>query len=797
MKLSRLANHLDAVRQGEGLLAHCPAHGDSHRSLRVDVTKEGKLLVHCRAGCPGRDVLGALPSWVELEGVEVDMDGIDFARGAQAGPVDAVTQAQMAAYLTEAATNDHDGLAAEYAADRFGIDEKSFRALGLGFDPGGPTSYPFLGAMYTDAPRLVVPFHDAEGIPRGFQARDIGPGQTAKAKWSGPKNPLEGQWARAAFFEAGAGIDAVAITEGPGDALTSTAAGVDSVGIRGVANAPAVVAELVAALAGRKVILAGDNDRAGKGMNRALGDALTEAGLTVHVLELPEDVEDISHWFETHRETFVEDYQRAVIQAPRYHTETPAEAAPDSGSELDLASHVGVARRVVELFDGGVCYAAGLGFFIYRDGAWRRDRTQEVRRAIHTISDEFERLGLELDGTDEGTKYAQASKRLRSTPYIDNVLKELKALAPIDLEEFDQHHHLLNFRNGVVDLRSGEMLEHSKGYLLTTQLEFDYDPEAEAPRWEQFLAEIMPDQPDMVPFLQRLVGYGVTGETSEQCFAVLWGTGANGKSIFTDTLAYVFEDLSETTPFSTFEERASGGIPNDLAALRGSRLVFASEGDRGKPMAESIIKRVTGQDLISARFMREEFFSFRPTFLIMLASNHKPRFKSQDEGLWRRVKFIPFARYFADHERDYHLGDKLKAEAPGIAAWAVAGAVQWYRDGLGDPHAVEDATKNYRQTSDALWGFFPGVYEPGSADQWAWGADIYTDYEKWCDAEGLSGGETWRRTTFYEGMEERGCLRVRGSKGVKLTYIRRVGAEAETPAPSSDRQTIFDQGESK
>jgi putative DNA primase/helicase len=811
MKLTTFLNLFEeAVFEGNGWAVTCPGHNDSKPSLRVAVTDDEKLLLKCRAGCSTTDVLEQLGmGYGDLFGIEVDVTNYSKVRQGADVAIAPGDQAKMAGYLASCSTrlteDPPDGLA-DYIKRRFGLDFHQAVDLGLGFDPGGlAEDFDLLGQVYRGVPRLVVPFFDFEGVPRGFQGRDLD--GTSKVRWGGPSNPPEGgSWTRLAVFRADAGIDYVVVTEGPGDALTAVGAGVDAVGIRGAAMSGGVAEELATHLKGRRIVLAGDADSAGQGFNRKLGQALTEAGLDVYLLTLPEGIGDLTEWHEADPAQFAAEFQRAVATAPPLDLPHPPGAQSSADDDFDPTTDVGVARRVLSYFGGRLIHSPGLGFFIYDGGVWRRDDLKRVRLTVHEVSDELEQRLADflaarnaqdieaLGGADKATakKLLRATQRLRSSNVIDNVIKELEAMVNQPHDIFDRHHHLLAFTNGVVDLRSGDLRDHDPDLHLTRRLELPYDPDADCPRWTQFLGEVFPENPEMADYIQRLVGYGVTGETREQCFAVLWGTGANGKSVFTDTLSAVFEPISTTTPFSTFEERSSGGIPNDLAALRGSRLVYASEGERGRPMAEAVIKRVTGQDLITARFMREEFFSFRPTFLIFLATNFKPNFKGQDEGLWRRVKLVPWSRYFAPEERDHFLTLKLKDESIGIAAWAVQGAVEWYRAGLQDPEMVTGATKNYRETADALAGFYPdGPLTKGTRTDFVVGTEAWELYVQWCDDEDLGPKERWTRRTFYNALEERGAEKVKKEVGICLFGIKRAESVVLGNTSTTETDSIF------
>jgi putative DNA primase/helicase len=613
-------------------------------------------------------------------------------------------------------------------------------------------------------------------------------------------NPEGFRWAPYGVFKGQGGYGVTLVTEGPGDGLTAVAVGYDVVMVRGaaLAGSPELLAEIAAGVKGTQVIACGDNDKAGRDFNRKLAEGLKPFGIEVYALPLPAGMDnkaDLTDWRALDPGEFPwaihnaikaarpvakpEDARRAAVSEELNEATGADVVSRDQGAEAGriLASLIERygdsdamnAHALVAWTDGRIKFAPGLGFYVWNGHVWERSEVK-VRQEIHRMG-----AALVLAG-----KLAE-SKGFTMTTRIDALLTELRSVPSVYVapQDFDNRPELLSFRNGVVELRTETLREHRKEDMLTYSLAITYDAEAKCPRWERFLTEIFPDDADLVPYMQRLIGYGVTGYTDEQCFAVLWGKGANGKSVLTDTVDSVFGTITKTTPFATFEEKSSGGIPNDIASLRGARLVMASEGEAGKPMSEAVLKRVTGKDMVSARFLRQEFFEFKPSFLLMLATNHKPKFKGQDDGLWRRVKMIPFKRFFAPHEREYDLDKQLLAEAQGIAAWAVRGARVWFEGGLKDPASITKATQEYKETSDALAGFFPGVLVADDSARID-GAEAYNDYKDWCEAEGLPQREVWTRRAFYSAMEERGIQRVRGAKGMVLVGVRTASQEVKS-----------------
>ena len=269
---------------------------------------------------------------------------------------------------------------------------------------------------------------------------------------------------------------------------------------------------------------------------------------------------------------------------------------------------------------------------------------------------------------------------------------------------------------------------------LTMQLGASYMPDAPCERWLQFLDEIFDGDAELIAYIQRAVGYCLTGDTREQKLFLLHGAGANGKSVFLDVLSRLFGDYAGTASFETFDANKRSEATNDLAALRGKRLVTVIETEDGKRLAEARVKSVTGQDAITCRFLYGEFFTYRPAFKIWMAMNHLPSIRGTDKGIWRRVQLIPFLQDFSGRE-DKTLTATLIGELDGILQWAMEGLRQWWLRGLDTPSVVLDATAKYRAESDqtARW-IEDAMVQVSSVSSTV--AQAYQSYKTWCDASG-------------------------------------------------------------
>ena len=426
---------------------------------------------------------------------------------------------------------------------------------------------------------------------------------------------------------------------------------------------------------------------------------------------------------------------------------------------------LGNAERLASRHGGELKYCGAWGTWLHWDGCrWRRDQTGEAwRRAAETVRDiqtrasrcgnvkrraELQRFGVKCE----------AEGRLRSLLKLGQSQPDL-CLGP---EVFDRDGWALNVANGTIDLRSGVLLAAAPERLLTKLAPVAFDPAAQYPTWEAFLRRVFAGQQDLIDYVQKAAGYCLTGDCREQCLFLLYGLGANGKSTFLSTLMTLCGDYARQLPMESLLARRDSAIPNDIAALRGARLVAATESEAGQRLAESKIKQMTGQDRLAARFMRGEWFEFEPEFKLWIATNHKPAMRGCDEAIWRRIRLIPFTVTIPVAERDPELPARLRAELPGILRWAVDGCRRWQAEGLSSPPGVATATDAYREEMDAVGEFIRqccGLNPLAAATV----AETYRRYEAWCAA---SAERALSKRTFDGLMREHGLQTKRGTGNV-------------------------------
>tara|TARA_R100001086_G_scaffold231437_1_gene152166 strand:- start:392 stop:1318 length:927 start_codon:yes stop_codon:yes gene_type:complete len=285
-------------------------------------------------------------------------------------------------------------------------------------------------------------------------------------------------------------------------------------------------------------------------------------------------------------------------------------------------------------------------------------------------------------------------------------------------------------------------------------MDTEYEPLASCPQFEAFLNRIMNSSTELIGYLQRAVGYSLTGHNREQCFFIAHGTGANGKSVFLNLIRKLMGSYALTTPMTSLVGvKHSSGASNDIARLRGARFVSASEGEANQKLRESLIKQLTGGDTISARFLFQEFFDFTPTFKLWMATNHKPQVSGADPATWRRIHLIPFNVVIPPAEQDGELLSKLENELPGVLNWAIEGSVDWYRNGLMPPPEVLAATEQYRSEMDGFSRFLDDGLVTERVGGWVSKADLYAVYNQWCVDEGL---EALTKNDFGTRMNQRG-----------------------------------------
>jgi putative DNA primase/helicase len=339
---------------------------------------------------------------------------------------------------------------------------------------------------------------------------------------------------------------------------------------------------------------------------------------------------------------------------------------------------------------------------------------------------------------------------------------------PVLPEHLDRDPFLLNVQNGTIDLRTGKLREHRREDLLTKIAPVTYDEGATCPLWRRFLDQVFAGDEELIEYVQRLIGYGLTGDVREQILPIFWGKGANGKSTFIIVvMAMLGEEYAAKASRDLFMARKADSHPTQLARLFGRRIVVCTETQEGGRLDEGLVKELTGGDAITARRMREDYWQYTPTHKPILITNHKPEIKGTDKGIRRRLRLVPFNVRFwnpddpeerakglpEELKQDKELTAKLLGELPGILNWAIEGCLSWQSDGLGLPGAVKAETSRYIAEQDRLSAFITDACATGKPDYRVRARDLYAKYTGWCKRTGEEPCSLRKFGEMIDGLE--------------------------------------------
>jgi putative DNA primase/helicase len=682
-----------ATLHGESWQACCPSHDDSTPSLSITASGD-HVLLNCFAGCPPEAIVAAL----------------------------GLTMADL--FVNQPSTNGHKRLV------------------------------------------KVYPYHDANGHvlhetvryePKKFLQRRPDPAHPGAHLWSlkGIEPVLYNLPAVLAAIAQG---EPIHLTEGEKDAETLMAFGL--VATTAPMGAKYWRTSYTTTLTGAHVIVWPDNDAAGQASVTKVHRQLTGKAQTLRVVRVPAPHKDVTDWIEAGGTRAEVD---ALVQAatPPPVPETPGVPGPGTEPPLPYSDYT---NALAFVRDHGqnlrYCYP-WKSWLVWTGTHWQRDEIGHVHQLAKQTVKRLARHAEDL-GDDAAKALMAHVKKSLSKGSLDAMVRTAQDEPgiPVKPETLDSDPSVLNCTNGTLDLRTGTVRRPQPADLLTKCLTIPYEPEARCPAWHAFLWRIMGgsqgDEPpdmsmgelearhtadvratDLIAFLQRAIGYTLSGSTREQCLFMLQGPTKTGKSTFLATLRSLLGPYGQQADMESFMHKDRPEVRNDLADLAGSRFVCALEGQEGRRLAESLIKQMTGGvDMLKARFLFQEHFTFKPQFKIFLGTNHLPVINDTDSAIWERIHRVPFTVQIPPDERDKMLEERLQAELPGILAWAVQGGLAWQR--LGDlqvPEAVQASNAAYRQEMDNVGRFLDACCLVNPAVRVKMG-ELYSAYKTWCESIG-------------------------------------------------------------
>ncbi|MBZ5639083.1 MAG: bifunctional DNA primase/polymerase [Acidobacteriia bacterium] len=447
-----------------------------------------------------------------------------------------------------------------------------------------------------------------------------------------------------------------------------------------------------------------------------------------------------------------------------------AKAAVEEDNEAHL-TELGLAQRIVRQHGASVRYCfEWKKWYAWSGTRWEHDAGANLwRLAKDTVRTLYREAGAEPHAGQRAKAVAFALKCEK-----ENCIRAALSLArsepniPVATTDLDRDRWLLNTPSGTVDLRNGTLRPHRREDLLTKLCATPYDPTAKAPTWERFLLRIFNNDVSLILYLERLLGYAITGTVQEEILAVFYGRGANGKSTLTGTIhGTIGSDYAGVMPHHLLVHERKDTHPTAFADLRGKRFVYTHELDAGARLSEGLVKHLTGGDRLKARRMKEDFWEYEPTHTVFLGTNSKPIIRGTDDGIWRRVHLVPWTVQIPKNEQDTQLRTKLLAEAPGILRWLVQGALDWQSMGLAPPAPVVDATANYRNESDTLGDYLSTCrLDPQAC---APAKNLYESYTSWHKSN--LGGDPMTQTLFGRLLAERGFSKGKDKKTSCVVWL--------------------------
>src|SRR5699024_3566894 len=398
----------------------------------------------------------------------------------------------------------------------------------------------------------------------------------------------------------------------------------------------------------------------------------------------------------------------------------------------------GNAQRIVDNFGDSILYNySRKSWMYYKNGVWNLDSAGRMKLIADRISDIIRKEPILADADDEKSyEEAQKAKKAhiknsRGKSGKENMLNETQHLLPATAEDFDKDKYLFNVQNGYLDLNTGKLHDHDKKKMFTRISNVEFTTNSDAPNWEKFIDEISCGRKEWVDYLQKAIGYTLSGSTKEQKMFVLLGNGRNGKSVLLNILNKIMGSYAmNITPQALMTQHNKGSATPEIAKLDGARLVTTTEPNEGDRFDEGLIKQITGGDKVTARFLHQNDFDYIPQFKLFMATNHKPYIRGRDEGIWRRMVIIPFDMNIPLEKVASELEKRMTDELPAILQWCIDGYIKYQREGLKEPLCIAEQRDEYRTEMDSITAFIEDTCIV-SENSRVGASHLYKAYVKW------------------------------------------------------------------